>query len=856
MRNTKTYLPQKTLVAIIIGSLVLTGCGGGGGGGGSSGGQTVTAIAAGNPVPFYTPQRVGTTQVLQNGTTTVAGSNESTSTITAKDLTGTGAENVIVTGRAYGPSNPVGSNSTWDNSVISVYGWQNGQLVDQTAQWFAPGDNVIVGTENAPKFGRFGAGGRTGMYVAPYTDNNVFGDGAVFINNGNSFTRVNIALGIPISDSVVYDINRDGIDDIYHQTNTAGVKMSFGNANGTFNTMTNRSAVGAGTSAAIADFMGNGTSSIIVTDSSNGQTARTRLYSWSIANGDLNLAQISVLPESRFNLPKWAGYNFGGGAGNAGHDVKALAFDFDNSGLTSALIISRPNPIPNQAGWPAFSEVQFLKNQGGGVFTDVTDTTLFNYNTSTNASYSPVLTDVNNDGLTDVVLSSMTYDGKDTTQVLIHTREHKYMASYANVITAFQNQAADLQRAVSSTLSGNANTVAFVRGPDNSLYLVSGVDYHDNGVVKKAIYLSKLGTAGTVTAQATINAIRQAWPWMSAAQANQVLSQSSQTWFGLNVIDPQAALNPIGPLAVNVRGAMQQITGALGGVNLNGAARTFITFDTFGRSFSVDYSGSNFNMSHFWSQNISDPVIDDTRSAVGTRFTNMEMNQVRLKSPVAGMGFIQSELGQGMFDEAVIKMGTNQAYNGSVNPYTGTIQQPAYSYAITNVKPFSDRNFAMNMQYSNLPFSPFVQMSGVWGQVNSADMLEMSASYKYQGLVGKVGAINSYTNMNPGLVNNVTPITSVWGEVGHEWKVVKAYVGMLPKIVAGEMNISLPTGVDNLGNTKYTNMNAGVNNPMVGYARVQMFNFTDRARTKSYSVNGMVSTDNNKAVMANFTHRF
>jgi hypothetical protein len=147
-------------------------------------------------------------------------------------------------------------------------------------------------------------------------------------------------------------------------------------------------------------------------------------------------------------------------------------------------------------------------------------------------------------------------------------------------------------------------------------------------------------------------------------------------------------------------------------------------------------------------------------------------------------------------------------------------------------------------------------MSGVWGQVNSSDMVEVSSSYRYNGLIGKMGVINSYTSMQSGLVNSVTPINSVWAEVGHEWKVVKTYFGMLPKIVSGEANISMPTGVDRMGNTQYTNINAGVNNPLVGYARVQVFNFTDRARTKSYTVNGMVSTDNNKAIIANYTHRF
>lgn len=853
MQRTPNYMPQKTLVAILIGSLILTGCGGGGGGGGSSSSPSPTVVAPGNPVqpapsptlnpvPFATPVRVGAYQA----TNSTQGYTDYSATY-AQDLNGDGTQEVVVAGRTI-PY--IGANNQQNTYNLTVWGWEGGTLKDQTSKYFQSGQNTVMGTEPSVKFGDFNGDGKPDMFVAHSTDYAMAGFGFAYINGANGLNRVQIeSIASHSHDSAVYDLDRDGRSDIV----TASGVFAFGKADGTFNVHRSSSAYSGGAGMAIADFMGDGTSTILATESSDGTNLATRLLSWHMGNdGVVQVNQISTLPAGRFNLPKWADYGFAGS-----HDVRALAFDFDNSGRTSAVVFSRPNQTISQPDvWPNFSEVQFLKNLGSGNFIDVTDTTLVGYNHNTHVSYNPQLADVNIDGLMDIVLSGPQWNSTGEIQVLVHTKEHKYISSYSNVIKAFQDQAIDLEKALGSANATQAgNGIVFVQGPDNNLYIATGLNYTENGAMKKSIYISKLG-ASTMNAQATAAAIKQAWPWMSDGQVNQVLAQSSTNWLNMNLLDSQKALSaPIGQLGVYVNGQMRPLSGSLGGISLNGAANNFTIFDSTNRAWSVNYSSSNYNMTHFWGQNIHDPILDDTRSAVGMKWTGMQMAQMSLAQARGTMGFNQSTWGSGWFDEAVIKMGSNQ-FKDMTNPYSGTAPQMAYAYAITNVKPLSDRNFAINAQYTNLPFSPFVQMSGVWGQVSSADMFEMSASYRYKGLIGKMGLINSYTNIQGGLVNSVTPINSVWGEVGHEWSAVKAYVGVLPKIVSGTANISMPTGVDRSGNTQYTNVNAGVNNPLVGYARVQMFNFTDRYKTKSYTINGIVSTDNNKAIMANYTHRF
>jgi hypothetical protein len=580
---------RRTVLSISITSAIatLSACGGGGGGGGG------TQAAINRQVPFSTPVRVGTVTPVNSSQYEY-----DHTALYAENISGGTGQELIVTGRMAPDS---GAHHTYN---LSVFGWSNGTLVNQTSQWFSGTDNQIIGTEAQVKFGDFDGDGRKDMYAPPYTDTNVYGPGAVFFNNGSNFTRSNINFGNILShDSAVYDLNNDGRSDIVTMSFGHDVRLSFGNADRTFTNYTNTSSVGGGSGVAVADFLGNGTSTMIMTDS----FGENRLVSWSITGGNLVLTQESVLPTPRFLLPKWSSYGFSGS-----HDIRALAFDFDNSGRTSAVIISRP--WISGSGWPNYSEVQFLKNQGSGVFIDVTDTTLIGYNHNTSASYNPTLSDVNSDGLIDIVLSSPDWNTTGSSQVLIHTTDHKYVASYATVLAAFQNQAIDIERAINSSASNGANGIVFVQGPDGLTYLATAVSYSSGGQQQKAIYLSKLG-ANNPSAQATASTIKQTWPWMSDAQVNTVLAQSSTTWFGLNVLDSTKALNPIGTLTLPINGRMMELNGYIGGINLNGAANKVSVVDSTGRDFTMNYSSTNSpGIMNLWSRFVEN-IDDDTRSS-------------------------------------------------------------------------------------------------------------------------------------------------------------------------------------------------------------------------------------------------
>jgi hypothetical protein len=528
------------------------------------------------------------------------------------------------------------------------------------------------------------------------------------------------------------------------------------------------------------------------------QSGNNRLYTWDMRSDGVYITTRSILPDSRFLLPKWAGYGFSGS-----HDIRALAFDFDNSGRTGAIIFSRPAIANGQ--WPDYREIQFLKNQGNGIFTDVTDTTLVGFNTSGPSFYNPKLMDVNGDGLTDIVLGGSGWDDSRGAEVLIHTTEHKYVASYATVLRAFQDQALNLEKAINSSAGYGGNGIVFVQGPDGTMYLVTAVSYALNGQQQKAVYLSKLG-GGTISAQATANTIKQTWPWMSDAQVNTVLAQSSTTWFGLNVLDPAKALSPIGALSLPVNGQLMNLSGYIGGINLNGAANQVNVVDSIGRNFTVNYSSTNTpGIMNLWSRFVEN-IDDDTRGA-----------------QVSGIQTFR--------------------YNGF--KFGGTEDNRNMVVGVTGIDIY--KNTSLSVQYTRMPFSPFVQLNGSWGLVKSSSTMESTITNRQGGFVNKLGMMYSSTEIESGLVNRVNPISSVWTETGYEWKNFRAYAGMLPKVIGGTANISLPTGVDNRGQIQYTNTQAHVYGPTVNYAR---FNYTDRInRYANYRINAIVTTQQQHSVM-------
>jgi hypothetical protein len=766
---------RKLLWIALFGTVVVvTGCGGGGGGGGVSatmGGATY------RQVPFSTPVRVDSVKPIASTTL----ESDSSALYTAS-LSGNGEE-MITAGRS-GTQNQ----GSYPDYNLNVYGWSNGTLVNRTSQWFSGTDNRITGTEPSVKFADFDGDGRLDMYVAPNTDQaGLTGSGWVFFNNGTNFTRLNMNLDINGHDSAVYDLNGDGRTDIF----TTGSRVSFAQANRTFTThvVTGQNYGGTAGSVAVADFMGNGTSTIILTDQNAWQTGNNRLYSWSMVDGgrptqDFELNLIATLPNSRFLLPKWSSYNFAGS-----HDYRALAFDFDNAGRTSAVIFSRPT-ITNGV-WPDFSEIQFLKNQGGGTFTDVTDSVLVGYDTKSPPSYNPKLMDVNSDGLVDIVLSGTS--GNTGAQVLIHTKEHKYVASYGTVINAFIDQSINIEKALNASAEGSGNGIVFVRGPDGNMYLATAVNYN-NGTQQKAIYLSKLGSTAA-SAQATAAAIKQAWPWMSDGQINTVLAQSSTTWFGMNVLDPERAFQPIGSLGIPLAtGGIAPIRGYITGLNIGDGSA--VVTDSLGRAFSTNIKPMNITAMNAFGYNTehNDQYELTSHAEYLVNGSLTTVGNLRIGSDFAGR------------DNGI----------GLNKPKQYTVGVPRW---------YGKGNWSVGTQYTYLNSNPWMAFGGAWGEITGSGIMDNVVTYRKNGFSAQASVMHVTTNITPGLITRVDNMWGTWAETGYRFGDVRRagdmglYAGVKPVVLSGSVQAQIPTAVDSLGNVVYTSKKLMVQNQTTGYVR-------------------------------------
>ena len=750
-------------VAFLAIVILLTGCGGGGGPG-----NPLARSNATYPVPYYTPVEVSRITPLYNSTD----SQWAIADLSTTNLTSSG-ENLVVTGFESQPT----TSATWNNFAIHVFGWQNNRLVDQTSSWFSNNQNVIVGT-NSVKFADLDNNGQTDMVVAPYTDGAITSmrPAYVYFNSNNRFSRTTVNINInslelarsnsrnyiDAHDFTVADLNNDGYKDIIIGDYGWNTTLAFNNGNQTFTTHTQKYRTMPGSSSlAAADFLNNGTTTILAVDQGH-VLNKPGLYSWRFDGADLLFTEVSQGPTPRFELTKWDSYNFGGGAaGQRSHNIRVIANDWNGDGIMDAVVLSRPSYTNGE--WPKYSEIQFLKNNGSGTFTDETDNVLVGYNTASVVSYNPKFTDINGDGLVDILLPTAgDFSGaNNSSQILLKTSDGKFMSAYQNVLTDFSTQANTV-----AGVSNAGNTVNIIKSPDNKTYLVTAVKLSNN---QMAVYLSLMGD-NFVSATQAISTIQARWPWMSDASANTLLSQTSKTYLNGHVIDLDAAFAPIGKLNIN----NQPITGYLSGVQLNNSQIS--VHDSVGRDFSINVSAMNINTFNIWSRN----TVPD---------------QLQLNS--------QSEY--------LIGAGTN------IDRFRVVGESGNWS-AGTRLIELND-TLSISGQITQSMFNPWIRFEGIWGSVQSASMFETVLTYKNAWFQSQTGLINANTTITPGLITKVDTINAVWTEAGYVNNKFGLFAGIRPYIVSGKVHADLPTGVDGQGNLNYTKTQLDITNPINGYVR-------------------------------------
>lgn len=818
-------MKRKLLYVLMFGTVGLYGCGGGGSGGSPSYTQPISTPStpptayARSQVPFSTPVTVGTVDPLIN--TGNNGSRAFEGDTFVANISGSG-QDLIIAGRST-------ANKDWIPSRISMFSWQGNSLVDTTAQWFPNNINVIQGTDNV-FFADFFHTGRTGMFIAPNTDGSTPDNGPayVFTNNGTSFSRQSIGTNFSAHGATIADLNGDGYTDliILDQMNSKNSTLAINDRVSGFRSYTATTGPFiSGSGVAVADFLNNGTTTLITTDNTTSAGQVQKLWGFQIANDQLTFTELATLPTSRFNLPKWQALGI-----RDSHNIRVSAFDFNDDRVPDAVVFSQPGISPG-VDISRYSEIQFLKNNGSGTFTDVTDSILVGYNTNTRPTYQPKFLDLNGDGLTDILVSGSDVTG-NSSQFLLKSRDGKFVASYGTVLTDYLSQINNMNG--SGAKYGSVN---MIRDPNNRLYLVSAISFMNGSDLQLKVYASLLGSPTVTTATDAVALIKQTWPYMTDYQANLTLAKTAATYLnGIPVIDDSALLQPIGSLNIPTLHGLQSIRGTISGLNVDSTQT--IAIDSTGRYFNTNLHSMVTQGNNMFGNNTEH--IDQYEL---TSHAEYLINGTVTTIPT-GLGFGLRGGAEGRTPYNTIGGKEDQGYGLLTKPVQYTIGIPDY---------YKNGAWSLGMQYSNLNYNPWIGFAGAWGEVVNSTVFDHVISYHDQGFVAKASLMYVTTAINPGLITNVAPMTGGWAEAGYRYNTDQQfgdlgfYMGVKPVVFSGSVEAKLPTAIDNAGNINYTSQTLGVKSDVTGYARL-LYNKSIDKYTQ-YRLSGTVLTNGQFRVM-------
>ena len=864
---------------VLISAVLLTACGGGGGGGGSWPTTTTNPIlkpdtaattyyssntlsrygfTAGSrdTVPFSTPALAGTFNPYTSDSTKTAVSQQHV----VNNLTGDGADSMIVTGRMSQPA----TSGEWVNSSIQLFTWKDGSFVNDTAKWFPNGTNSILGAENTGvHFADFFKTGRTDMLIVPATDMNWYGSSGssqawLFKNTGSQFNLSTIELGAQVwgHGSTIADLTRTGWQDAIitdYGPNTTFLMNNRVNGFTVYQARGNNDLFWGASSIAAADFLNNGSTQLVATDSracvgstgwSGCGASTTKMYTWAIdpATNKLSINWARDLPAPIL--------------GNSSHNYLVINYDFNASGNQSLILFSSPGT----SGGVKQSAIQFLQNDGAGNFTDVTATMVTGYNTNTYGTYRPQFVDLGN-GFKSMILSGTDWSGtaNNSTQILIkQSATGPYVAAFQNIITDFASQA----NLVASTVN-SGNQVAVVKDRSNNLYLVSTLQWHNdaNSPMRMSTYLSLIGGQVTpVTAQTAFNAVKATWPWMSPAQVNQVLAQTSSTYLtdagSASVLNPDRLLNPVGALSIAGRNgavALNSITGGVAGVNMSGFNQ-MQAFDSLGRNYSLNFATSStvgpnsytFNTEHIDQYDLTSHTEYMLNGNTHTVYTQQGMAmrlgaESRNQFNMIGTSLLPKEFGE---QPTYIYPGTRPPQN-------------QWSFGLPEI--YRRGNFSTGLQFTSLNTNPWLNFTGSFGSVTSSNTLEQVMTYRRDRFTVQGALMMTTTNFKSGIITNVSPIIAGWAEGSYRYNELGfgdlgVYVGVKPTVLSGNVTATIPTGVDIAGNAVYTNAKMGVVSQTTTYVRALYTGVLDRHN--AYRLSGMVTQNGQYRTMAEYRYTF
>ena len=370
----------RSLLTLGITSTLLSGCGGGGSGTVTPQAVDGIAITAGfisTPAPFVPSLVTG---------------NFSTD----------GSKYVVLSGWYVGDTTA---------PPVKIYRLANDTATDATVDILGNNHSISV---HYPVVADFNRDGIDDIFFAGFTDipgtlNNA---SYAFISRaGQSHQLVNIPGFTWSHGSVAADVNNDGFIDVI---NSQGhVWTNDGTGQFVFTPRKDwqqgHPEYIAGSGVCAGDFDRSGTTQVVVTDLSMYGTLPLRdTYIFKLDSTHAP-TRMAILPTPWFDLNNTS-------ATELSHDVSCTVGDLNNDGWQDIIVVSAKNGVSTPE-----SRVQVYLNRGNWQFDDVTSSAMSGWSTAVLSSYTPQLTDFNNDGRLDIWLMGWDIWGRNSNQLWVNS---------------------------------------------------------------------------------------------------------------------------------------------------------------------------------------------------------------------------------------------------------------------------------------------------------------------------------------------------------------------------------------------------------------------------------------------------
>jgi subtilisin family serine protease len=284
--------------------------------------------------------------------------------------------------------------------------------------------------------------------------------------------------------------------------------------------------------------------------------------------------------------------------------------------------------------------------------------------------------------------------------------------------------------------------------------------------------------------------VHQLWPYMKGSNiaqlllqtANKDLSNYSVTTHGQGLLDLDKATQPVGELGISLTGRTGTTANISGGVSISGMDDSVIAslssvsvIDDFDRDFKVDLTSmikQNANLMPLQSAYKK----GDSWSA---RLLNLDVKSL-------------DDFSIGLESKEHFLIGYNKSIAGT--------------------------SLELNLNYSKNKTNPWVDVSGIWGDVDSTSTIDSNLTWTNDNFWVQGGAMVINTDLTTGLVSDIDNLYSVYTTAGWDEDNWRIYAGTKPKLVKGDVEFHLPSNVDENGVMHYSKHKTQVKNETTSFA--------------------------------------